>query len=200
MTLMRLILIALSLAVPTSAWLSARSQRFHLSTAIMGTQLPGEPSSTFGQGVYERTFWQNVPHINAGTDSSSEDMVKEDPSDKRPVLEKILSLLVRGSDKPKVWPGNRPPTPNPKLLEQSMDASWGRGKFRTEVWDDNVNPLNNWWEAFEPSEEEVEAAAFGFDFTDIPGWCKVSHMPLTGILLMHLCSLSGREQWMAGAV
>jgi hypothetical protein len=46
-------------------------------------------------------------------------------------------------------------------LDQQMDSSWGRGKFRTEVWNDDVNPVNRWWEAYGPSDEEVEAAAQG---------------------------------------
>ena len=64
------------------------------------------------------------------------------------------------------WPGDRPPLPNMQLIDQRMDAAWGRGKFRTEVWDDNVNPRNNWWEAYAPSEEQLEAAKAGFSFTD----------------------------------
>ena len=46
-------------------------------------------------------------------------------------------------------------------IDQQMDSSWGRGKFRTEVWVDNVNPINRWWLSYGPSEEEIEAAAQG---------------------------------------
>ena len=46
-------------------------------------------------------------------------------------------------------------------INQQMDSSWGRGKFRTEVWVDNVNPINRWWLSYGPSEEEIEAAAQG---------------------------------------
>jgi hypothetical protein len=45
--------------------------------------------------------------------------------------------------------------------------------FRSEIWEDKVNPLNNWWEAYAPSEEEVEAASKGFDFTNTKSWCEV---------------------------
>lgn len=62
------------------------------------------------------------------------------------------------------WKGDRPPLPNMEFLDQRMDAAWGRGKFRDEVWNDNTNPLNNWWTAFAPSEEQIEAAAQGYDF------------------------------------
>ena len=31
------------------------------------------------------------------------------------------------------WKGDRPPLPNMEFLEQRMDATWGRGKFRDEV-------------------------------------------------------------------
>lgn len=72
----------------------------------------------------------------------------------------------------KVWPGNRLPVPNPLILDQRMDATWGRGKFRSEVWDDDPNPLNDWWEVYSPSDEVVEAIALGFDFKDPKGWCE----------------------------
>lgn len=64
------------------------------------------------------------------------------------------------------WKGDRPPLPNMEFLDQRMDAAWGRGKYRDEVWNDNVNPLNNWWTAYAPSEEQEEAAAQGYDFTN----------------------------------
>eukprot|EP00600_Ochromonadales_sp_CCMP1393_P004728 CAMPEP_0174960084 /NCGR_PEP_ID=MMETSP0004_2-20121128/3520_1 /TAXON_ID=420556 /ORGANISM="Ochromonas sp., Strain CCMP1393" /LENGTH=149 /DNA_ID=CAMNT_0016208443 /DNA_START=204 /DNA_END=653 /DNA_ORIENTATION=- len=57
-----------------------------------------------------------------------------------------------------------------EVLEQRMDATWGRAKFRTEVWEDDVNPLDEWWTAYAPSEEEIEAAAAGYDFKDPKGW------------------------------
>lgn len=54
-----------------------------------------------------------------------------------------------------------------------MDATWGRGKYRTEVWEDDVNPVDFWWEAYEPSVEEAQAAAAGYDFGDPKGWLEV---------------------------
>jgi hypothetical protein len=71
-----------------------------------------------------------------------------------------------------VWPGDRPPVPTAAFLSQFMDAAWGRGRFRTEVWADDVNPMNAWWEAFAPSAEEQEAANAGYDFGDVEAWCK----------------------------
>ena len=75
-----------------------------------------------------------------------------------------------------------------------MDATWGRGntyyithllteirtlslvywrnilfataKYRTEVWNDDVNPINDWWDAYSASEEEIEAMAAGYDFNN----------------------------------
>jgi hypothetical protein len=70
------------------------------------------------------------------------------------------------------WPGDRPPVPVAQFLTQFMDASWGRGKFRTEVWEDDVNPADNWWEVYAPSVEEQEAANAGFSFADVESWCK----------------------------
>ena len=76
--------------------------------------------------------------------------------------------------RPPVWPGDRPPLPNFRRMAQSMDAAWGRGKFRREIWEDTMNPVTDWKVSFEPSEEEVDAL-FGPDpfwFNDVEGWCK----------------------------
>jgi hypothetical protein len=64
--------------------------------------------------------------------------------------------------RPYVWPGNRPPLPNFRRLDQSMDAAWGRGKYREEIWNDVVNPSIPWTVSFEPSDEEIDAM-FGTD-------------------------------------
>ena len=53
-----------------------------------------------------------------------------------------------------------------------MDAAWGRGKYRTEIWDDNVNPMNDWYNAYSFSQDEIDAILAGFDFKDPEGWCK----------------------------
>ena len=37
---------------------------------------------------------------------------------------------------------------------------------------DNVNPVVEWWHAYAPSQEEMEATAAGYDFSDPEGWCK----------------------------
>jgi hypothetical protein len=63
-----------------------------------------------------------------------------------------------------IWDGTRAPVTKMERLEQSMDASWGRGKFRTEVWAGDVNPSNDWWIAYQPSVEEVEASLQGYSF------------------------------------
>jgi hypothetical protein len=54
-----------------------------------------------------------------------------------------------------------------------MDATWGRGKFRTEVWEDNSNPVNDWWIPYLASEEEVEASEAGYDFKNPQAWFEV---------------------------
>eukprot|EP01036_Dinobryon_divergens_P031647 gene31647-41084_t len=71
---------------------------------------------------------------------------------------------------PAQWPGTRPPIPNMETIDQRMDATWGKAKFRTEVWEDDVNPMNEWWLAYAPSEEEVAAAEKGFDFKNPAKW------------------------------
>lgn len=82
--------------------------------------------------------------------------------------------LLKGSEI-FAWPGTRPPVPNVQFWDQRMDATWGRGKFRVEIWEDVVNPVNDWWSAYAPSEEEIEAASAGYDFKDPKGWLAVSH-------------------------
>lgn len=77
--------------------------------------------------------------------------------------------IVKG----KTWPGTRPPVSNPMLEDLKMDASWGRGKFRDEIWEDQLSPLNEWWRAYEPSDEEYEAIALGYDFTNAKQWFEV---------------------------
>ena len=70
------------------------------------------------------------------------------------------------------WDPTRPPMTNMKRLEQRMDATWGRGKFRTEVWEGNVNPMNFWWEAYYFSDEEREALLAGYDMSDPAEWFR----------------------------
>lgn len=62
-----------------------------------------------------------------------------------------------------------------ETVDQRMDATWGRAKYRTEVWEDDVNPMNEWWLAYAPSEEEVAAAEQGFDFKNPSKWFEVSN-------------------------
>ena len=94
------------------------------------------------------------------------------PMSNQPLIRSRSVAVLQESPAKGEWPGDRLPATNPRFLDQRMDAAWGRGKFRTEIWNDNVNPINDWWEAFTPSDEEVEAAAAGFDFSDPEGWCK----------------------------
>jgi hypothetical protein len=72
----------------------------------------------------------------------------------------------------KYWPGNRPPLPNFSRKGQVMDATWGRGKFRTEVWNMDINPVNRWWQKYEPSFEEIDALEAGYDFENPEAWLK----------------------------
>jgi hypothetical protein len=74
------------------------------------------------------------------------------------------------------WDGTRPPCPKVEWLDQRMDATWGRGKFRTEVWEGETNPVNNWWEIFHPSDEEIEAANAGYNFADPEAYFKEKGM------------------------
>ena len=75
-----------------------------------------------------------------------------------------------------VWDGKRTPITTMERLDQAMDATWGRGKFRSEVWDGDVNPVNDWWTAYAPSEEEIAAAKVGFNFRDPKAWFEVRNM------------------------
>mmetsp|Transcript_23379 Transcript_23379/g.33979 ORF Transcript_23379/g.33979 Transcript_23379/m.33979 type:complete len:152 (-) Transcript_23379:259-714(-) len=73
----------------------------------------------------------------------------------------------------KVWPGNRPPKKNPLLADLDMDASFDRDyDGRSDMMEtDAVNPDNiKWWEAYFPSEEEIEAASVGYDFENPEEW------------------------------
>jgi hypothetical protein len=78
------------------------------------------------------------------------------------------------SDKPKEWDKKKIPLPRKEFFTQKMDATWGRGKFREEVWEDRGNPENFWWEAYMPSQQEIEAFNAGFDFEDPKKWFEVS--------------------------
>ena len=80
--------------------------------------------------------------------------------------------MVSSSSMTMKWDGSRPPCPRVPWLDQRMDATWGRGKFRTEVWEGDFNPVNNWWEMFHPSDEEIEAADAGYNFKDPAAYFK----------------------------
>lgn len=96
------------------------------------------------------------------------------------------AILMATDAKKEQWPGNRPPLPHMELLEQRMDATWGRGRYREEVWVDKGNPSNDWWLAYTPSEEEAEAAAKGYNFTDLDGYFKASSIYTTPVLSLPL--------------
>ena len=72
------------------------------------------------------------------------------------------------------WDPKKIPAPKIEFLQQRMDASWGRGKFREEVWKDKANPSNDWWEVYAPSKAEIEAAEMGYDFSNPKEWFEVS--------------------------
>ena len=82
------------------------------------------------------------------------------------------ALVTSSSSMTMKWDGSRPPCPKVEWLDQRMDATWGRGKFRTEVWEGETNPVNNWWEIFQPSDEEIEAANAGYNFVDPEAYFK----------------------------
>jgi len=60
------------------------------------------------------------------------------------------------------------------------------GKYRTEVWNDDVNPINDWWEAYSQSEEEIEAMAAGYDFNNPEEYFKAKGINLTSSFLSQL--------------
>ena len=42
-----------------------------------------------------------------------------------------------------------------------------------------MNPLDNWWEAYAPSQEESEAMKAGFDFKDPKTWFEKKNIDYT---------------------
>lgn len=72
------------------------------------------------------------------------------------------------------WTGDRRPETNPGRLSWNMDASYNREGIRTvDYMDyDQQNPpaQTEWWMGYFPSQEEQEAAAAGFNFSDPDGW------------------------------
>ena len=77
--------------------------------------------------------------------------------------------VVRG----KKWPGDRPPCSNPRQEGLRMDATWGRGKLRDEIWEDKLSPNGEWWRAYSPTDEEIEAMELGYDFAEPRKWHEV---------------------------
>jgi len=74
------------------------------------------------------------------------------------------------------WSGDKIPAPNPLRAKQKADASYSRGDQRTPDYmgTDMQNPFKEteWWMAYTPSEEEIEAAAAGFDFSNPEKWLE----------------------------
>ena len=112
----------------------------------------------------KRFLDDNEEYENMQVASSMEEWLKS------PAFAQDRSLMRR---RPPVWPGNRPPLPNFRRLDQSMDAAWGRGKYRREIWEDDVNPITDWTVSFEPSEEEIDAL-----FGPKPFWFNGKHLTL----------------------
>lgn len=97
-----------------------------------------------------------------------------------------MSIHAESSDSSEpVWDGTRTPVTTMERLDQAMDATWGRGKFRTEVWDGDVNPINDWWTAYAPSAEEVSAASMGFNFREPKAWFEVSSKAIYPYIRFH---------------
>lgn len=156
----------------TRAYARARSSvalRAGLLEALGGWLLPIKPGKTYADVTPQQAkefedyfFSEDNPNVKVATSR-----------------EEYLASLAFGKDeemrKPpveKYWPGNRPPLPNFERKDQIMDATWGRGKYRTEVWQMDINPKNRWWQKYEPSFEELEAFEAGYDFEDPEGWHK----------------------------
>lgn len=72
------------------------------------------------------------------------------------------------------WSGDKAPATNPLRLEQKADASYIRADRRNPDYmgTDMQNPLPQfkWWEAYLPSQEEIDAAAAGYDFSNPEKW------------------------------
>lgn len=120
---------------------------------------------TVSENFDKRFLEDNDEYANMQVASNMDEWLKS------PAFAQDRSLMRK---RPAMWPGNRPPLPNFRRLDQSMDAAWGRGKYRREIWEDDVNPITDWTVSFEPSEEEIDAL-FGpkpFWFNDVEGWCK----------------------------
>lgn len=88
-------------------------------------------------------------------------------------VQQTTTTATSAIQKGKKWPGTRPPIVNLRFRQLKMDASWGRGKFREEIWEDEINPANDWWNNFAPSEEEIEAATLGYDFQNPKAYFEV---------------------------
>ena len=114
----------------------------HLS--VLGDQ----PYPAFELRNIVRFLDDNEEYENMQVASSMKEWLKS------PAFAQDRSLMRK---RPIVWPGDRPPLPNFRRLDQSMDAAWGRGKYRREIWEDDVNPIVDWTVSFEPSEEEIDA-------------------------------------------
>ena len=84
----------------------------------------------------------------------------------------VVNDPTDSSDWP-AWPGDRTPMSNLARYIEKMDAAWGRGKYRSEVWLDDVNPKNSWHLNYAPSKEEREASQQGYDFQDPKSWFEV---------------------------
>ena len=103
---------------------------------------------TVSENFDKRFLEDNDEYANMQVASNMDEWLKS------PAFAQDRSLMRK---RPAMWPGNRPPLPNFRRLDQSMDAAWGRGKYRREIWEDDVNPITDWTVSFEPSEEEIDA-------------------------------------------
>ena len=146
----------------SSSSLGAAQQRSWLENLLLPVKEPANPLLTVGEvdaslealdkevseNFDKRFLDDNEEYENMQVASSMEEWLKS------PAFAQDRSLMRK---RPPVWPGNRPPLPNFRRLDQSMDAAWGRGKYRREIWEDDVNPITDWTVSFEPSEEEIDA-------------------------------------------
>lgn len=75
--------------------------------------------------------------------------------------------------KKSTWDRKSVPVKRPELLNLPKDArNWEVEDDRLEVWEGDPNPPMelDWVTAYTPSEEEIEAAALGFDWKNPEAW------------------------------
>mmetsp|Transcript_599 Transcript_599/g.811 ORF Transcript_599/g.811 Transcript_599/m.811 type:complete len:123 (-) Transcript_599:22-390(-) len=94
---------------------------------------------------------------------------------------KIAKVKSQGAKLCMKWDGKSEPKKNPLLENLNADASWSRENDRLEVWEDKPNPIFDWMKAYLPTDEEVEAAAAGYDFLNPEEWLAQQNSEKTAV-------------------